>query len=240
MIRVALIEDDGEARERMREYLARFSSEENIEYSLECFEDPVLFLDAYHKNYDIVMLDIELPNMDGMTCAHRLREKDMDVTIIFVTNMAQYAIKGYEVDAADFIVKPVSYFDFALKLRRITQKQKNKEEFVSIGADLTEKRIPVKDLYYVELVGHNLVYHTAEGDFEIRGTIKKADAELEKYGFFRCSNYCIVNLRYVQSIKGYFLKITRGTGGKAEELAISQLRKKEFIQVLKTFLQEDM
>lgn len=82
------------------------------------FGDGLDFLEGYRPVYDIVLLDIELPYMDGLEVARRLRELDPVVLIVFITNMAQYAIRGYEVDALDYMVKPVTYFEFALKMKK--------------------------------------------------------------------------------------------------------------------------
>ncbi len=70
----------------------------------------------YRADYDIVFMDIELPGINGMEAAHRLREIDQQVILIFVTNMAQFAVKGYEVDALDYIIKPAQYGPLSIKL----------------------------------------------------------------------------------------------------------------------------
>ena len=122
MLQVALVEDSGDAAETVKAYLDRLSAEKGLECRLVWFDNPVNFLEKYSVDYDIIMLDIQMPGMNGMDLARKIRERNATVPLIFITNMAQYAIKGYEVDASDFIVKPVSYFDFALKFERVVKK----------------------------------------------------------------------------------------------------------------------
>ena len=76
------------------------------------------FLDKFHSQHDIIFFDIELPNITGMEAAQRLRQQDLDVKLVFVTNMAQYAIRGYAGDAMDYVLKAVSYFDFSQRMSR--------------------------------------------------------------------------------------------------------------------------
>lgn len=119
MINVAIVEDEDCAANNLSEYLNTFGRQNNTEIKAERFRDAISLLTGYSGKFDIVFMDIELPEMNGMDAAKKLREIDMSVTLVFVTNMAQYAVKGYEVGAVDYIVKPVSYYDFSLKLRRI-------------------------------------------------------------------------------------------------------------------------
>ena len=85
-----------------------------------------VFLEKYAGDFDVLFFDVDMPGTDGLDTARRLRRMDSEVSIIFVTNMAQYAICGYEVEALDYLLKPLSYYDFALKfqkaLRRITRR----------------------------------------------------------------------------------------------------------------------
>ena len=109
MLRCAIVEDSPRELEHLKECLARYSAERDIPLETTAFGDAASFLEHYRADYDIVFMDIELPGINGMEAAHRLREIDRQVILIFVTNMAQFAVKGYEVDALDYIIKPAQY-----------------------------------------------------------------------------------------------------------------------------------
>ena len=91
----------------MREYCARFSEESGQEIALDVFANGLQFLSAYDPAYRLVFFDIEMPILNGLEAAKALYEMDKNSAIVFYTNMAKYAIKGYEVGALDFLVKPV-------------------------------------------------------------------------------------------------------------------------------------
>ena len=241
MVRIALIEDESDAMNTVKEYLEKYSSEAGTEYRMSWYTDPREFLAEYTANaFDLVFMDIKLPGMNGMTAAQKLRSIDSSVVLVFITNMAQFAIKGYEVDATDFMVKTLSYHDFSLKFARVLKKIKNNRDVtIAVTGKGTVKYIPAKEVVYVEVVKHQLYYHSPEGVYEVRGTMKKAEEDLGRLGFARCNNYCLVNLRYVTGVVGFDLTVSLG-GNSHETLVISHPRKKDFVKALNEYLGENM
>lgn len=119
MLRVAIVEDSAGDRIRLRSYLEKFSGECDETIRITEFFDGTSFLESYQSDYDLILLDIEMPHLiNGMETAQELRLRDARVLHIFITNVAQYARNGYEVDALDYMIKPVNYYAFALKLKR--------------------------------------------------------------------------------------------------------------------------
>ncbi len=117
MIRIALVDDDPGAR-RCCASTARFTAEQAVEFAIEEFTDGSELTGSYAPRFDIIFLDVEMENLDGFTTARIIRETDPQVMLIFVTNMGQFAIKGYEVDALSYLLKPVPYFAFSQELKR--------------------------------------------------------------------------------------------------------------------------
>ena len=116
MLRIAIVEDDEKYADLLQEYLKKYGEERSEEFCCVMHKNAVVFLNNYKANYDIVFMDIDLPHMNGMTASQKLREVDKQVVLVFVTNLAQMAIKGYEVNAYDFIVKPVSYYGVQMQI----------------------------------------------------------------------------------------------------------------------------
>ena len=113
MIRIALVEDEAEVRAQLQGYVQRHTRQYGTEFVVTEFADGMELLDDYRPVYDVLFLDVEMKHLDGMETARRVRELDKDVIIVFITNMAQYAIGGYAVGALDYVHKPVPYFAFS-------------------------------------------------------------------------------------------------------------------------------
>lgn len=227
MYRVAIVEDDQKATSTLGKLFAKFTTEQGAKFELAYYENAMSFLEQYHGNHDLVMMDIEMPGMNGMEAAERLRKIDGEVVLVFVTNMAQYAVKGYEVDALDFIVKPVKYSDFAFKMKRVLYAldMKNQPQ-ITILFPGGMKRVNTAQLKYVEVSGHNVIYHLVNDTITVRGSLGKVEESLKDCHFMRCNSCYLVNPRHIVEVQGHTVKVGD------EELQISHPRRKAFLQEL--------
>lgn len=231
MIRVAIVEDESAVAENLAGYLARYGQENGRELSVTRFDNALKFLSVGSGNFEVVLMDIELPDLDGMSAVAKLRETDGNVLVIFVTNLAQYAVKGYEVNAFDFIVKPVSYYNFALKIgRAIERLGVSRELEIWVSTRHGKKLVTAGTLKYVEVMKHVLIYHTTRGDVTGSGTLRSVLEITEGLPFALCNQCYLVNLRYVTEIKDYKVIV----GG--DTLQISSPKRKEFIRALNNYL----
>ena len=165
MIKIALVDNDNQFAGQMKFLVDCFVEETGIECALTRFSSGVDFISDYNPVYDLVFLDIDMPLMDGLETAKRLRRVDQDLPIIFVTNMLQMAIRGYEVNALDFIVKPLNYCTFEQKMKKALEyiKRNNYHSLVLKTSD-GFKRVYIRDIKYIEVFGHSLIYHTIQED----------------------------------------------------------------------------
>ena len=223
-MKLAVVDDEKKATDLLEGYMKRFERENNMTMKISVFHNPNDFLSNYSRDYDLVLMDIEMPGLNGIETARELRRMDSRVVLMFITNMAQYAINGYEVEAVDFVVKPVSYADFVLKMQKAMRYiSRNKDKKLTLNSTEGVVNLHVSDISYIEVIRHYLIYHTLSGSYTVRGVLKEAEENLAKYHFVR-SNHCyLVNLKYVESINGNVVKVS------GDDLQISRNKKTEFL-----------
>lgn len=234
MINVAIVEDEEIFSSELNEYLKKYGIENEITFKTTVFANAVVFLETYKHQFDLVFLDIRMPYMSGMEAAKQLREKDENVALIFVTNLAQYAVESYAVDAIDYILKPMEYNEFSLKLSRVIRKiGKRKKDFILIPtAKEGGVRIQVSEIRYVESRGHYSIYHMGNDvQYVRRSPLYVIEKELGD-NFKRCNNCYLVNLSHIEKIKGMSVFVGN------DELQISQPRKKSFYNEVREYMDE--
>ncbi|PKK99737.1 MAG: DNA-binding response regulator [Tenericutes bacterium HGW-Tenericutes-2] len=228
---IAVVEDNPQFNEKLKQYLEKFSKENQVEFNIFSFTDGDEITSDYEAKYDIIFLDVEMKRLDGMTAAQKIREFDSDVIIIFITNMAQYAIGGYSVGALSFLLKPLPYFAFSQELTKSIDRLKNKKQkSILIPSENGIIKINSQEIMYIESYGHDLNIYTQSSTYNMRGTIKRMEEELSDFHFYRCNNGYLVNLAYVSGVQD-----DEAIVGKYH-LKISRPRKKSFMETLTKYI----
>ncbi len=233
LIDIAIVEDDLVEQQRLLQHLRRYQEEHQLVFRFSLYTSALDFLEE-KTAFDIVFMDIMLPNMTGMEAAARLRAFNSSTVLIFVTMSEQYALKSYEVDALDYIIKPVTYQRLTMKL----QKAIKVDEAASGGSIIiNDARGVVKcatgDLLYVEVHGHKLDYHTKDGVYTAYGSLNDLERVLGVYRFMRCNSCYLVNPQHIKRIDRKEMAVVMSGD---EALKISQTRRKQFISDLTNWL----
>lgn len=230
-MKIAVVDDSPRDLQLIKGYVERYFKENGGDYQVRTFENGLDFLDEEKLSFDIVFLDVEMPHLNGIETARNFRKRDKMAVLVFITNMAQYAIHGYEVDAIEYMVKPVEYYNFSDKMEKALRFVKRDQEKTLLlhGQEVTA-RIPVSGIYYMEKERNYILFHTKEGNFRERGSMGEMEEKLAGSGFSRCITGCLVNLRYISKMS----KDAVWVGDRC--LPISRSQRKQFAKDFADFL----
>lgn len=226
-VRIAVVEDEDAYADQLENYIGRFGREKGISLSLTRFRDGDEIAEDYRGGFDIILMDIQMTFMDGMTAAARIRDLDRNVVIMFITNRTDYALQGYQVDALDYVVKPVSYYALSSKLERAIGRIPDRvRKTVLVQLPGGVRRMEADRILYVESSRHNLIYHLDREDVTVRGRMQDAEADLQGCGFFRIHKGYLVNLLHVTGLQDQecLLGETR--------IPVSRNKRTQFMQLL--------
>ena len=231
MYRVAVIEDESESYESIKKCFDMYSEEYNEVFSLVWFKTGLDFLDEYNFEFDFILMDIDMPHLNGLQTAAYLRKKDSKITIIFVTQFAKYAINGYEVDAMDYVLKPLNYNTFKLKIQRAVKSCRNeRRQTVILSTSEGVVKIELNMLDYIEIISHKITIHTQDGNYKSYGTLGAIKEVLPPDQFSKCNRCYLVNLRNVIKVVGNSLYVGK------DVLCISRTRRQKFMDDLSRFV----
>lgn len=231
MLKIAVVEDQTEVRESLCQFIRQYAGEQGLQAEVEPFADGAVIAEGYRPGYDIIFLDVEMPRLGGFGAAERIRAVDPDVVLVFVTNMAQYAIRGYEVDALDFVLKPVNYYQFSTKLARALQRvQRCKGGQIALQTAGGVQLLNTEDIYWLETRDRMLHYHTSTGVWSVRSSLQNAEKQLAPYHFAKCNQCYLVNLRYVRAVQNDMVQVGE------DRLEISRRQRAAFLAAVAAYV----
>lgn len=230
-MRIAIVEDEQFAIEEIKYNINKYKEKHGGEYFVDEYINALNFLDGYRSDYDLVLFDVEMPMMNGIEAAKKLREQDVNVAICFITNMRKYAVSGYDVGAIGFIIKPIAYAVFETTFDRIIKNLNLAEEkTLSINSGGKITIVKTSHIKYIEVYKKKLTIHTVNGDIGAWGTLSELESRILGDGFFRCNSCYLVNFKYID----YIEKETVAIG--EVKLSISHLRRKDFVNKFTSYL----
>ncbi len=200
-MRIAIVDDEQAVREQLAKYVEQFAEERRAALETALFPSGDALLRERQDAFDIILFDIDMPGTNGLDTARKIREADDRVVILFITNIAQYAINGYEVDAVDYMIKPIGYYDFAMKFQKAWRRAKrNQGNQLVIETVNGPAAMRTDDILYVEVMAHYLIYHTVDQAYRVRASMKEHEKALRSYHFARCHKSYLINLRHLKSM----------------------------------------
>ncbi len=235
MIYIAICDDEKYYRKQIEYLIIQYFDNNQLEYNVDIFSSGEEFFEkgVGSTKYDIVFLDINLKEMNGIEIAYKLRKYDSDIYIVFVTGYISYSLEGYKVDAIRYIMKDTLSVSIVECMDAIIKKMKiqiNKMEFIFIEG---KKQIYIDKILYVESHKHKLIFKIFEStlkEYAIYDKLDNIEIKLSEYGFLRIHKSYFVNMKYIERINNYKALLVSG-----EELPIPKLRYQEVKRIFILF-----
>ena len=232
-MKIALVEDNEMHRAKISEEIQKYFEERGEAYELRSFGNGSDMLDHYYSvgGYDLLLLDIQLPGMDGVSLARQVRQNDAKVIIVFITNITAYAVQGYSVNALDYILKPINRISFRNTLDHVCELFRQRtEHYISVTTGEGLFKLDISQIYFIETEKHAVRLYYTKGSFHINETLKSMEEKLKKAPFSRCNNCYLVNLAHVEKVKKDIVIVA------GHELSFSRLRYKPFMEALTNYM----
>ncbi len=222
MINIAICEDEKDQQELLKGYIDKIFKESSIKYTLNIFSSGEELLKNYSKDTDILLLDIQLNEINGMDTARKIREIDNKVEIIFITSLIEYVLEGYEVRAYRYLIKPAKYEDLKEHINHCIKEVDVKNKYIIVKEQGSRIKIEINKITYIEVQKEDITIHTINNTYNIKGTMNNIEKEINCSRFFRCHKSYLVNLEHIKSIKQYVAILEN-----SEEVPISRYRFKD-------------
>lgn len=231
MISVAICDDEKYMSDQIRTLVSAFSRRKNIEISIRqfsCGED----LLRYDKQIDILFLDIQMKGIDGMETARKLRGQNFRGFLIFITVLKELVFQSFEVQAYDYLVKPVDEKQFEKTMERVFSSMRNTgEENLLIQKGYESRIISLEEIVFCEIIDRKIYLHLVSAEVvDYYERIENLESRLGD-SFFRCHRSYLIHLKYLKSYKNGTAYMEGG-----HRIPVSRLRGREFSAVILQYM----
>ncbi len=208
--RFAICDDDPQYTCYLEQLAARWSRQAGAEAEVERFPSAEAFLFRYEerRDFDVLLLDIEMDGMDGVTLARTIRQTNDDIQIVFITGYTDYIAEGYEVSALHYLTKPVNEEKFFQVLTRAVSRLARNEPTLTLELPGETVRLPLGKIRWLE-VAHNYVTVHADRDYSVKRPLGELERELDSR-FFRAGRSFVVNLACIRRVTRTEAELTSG------------------------------
>jgi DNA-binding LytR/AlgR family response regulator len=231
-LRVLVCDDDAAVRKSVCALILELCARLETQAEIEVCSDGAQILEKYDGTVDFAFLDIEMPLIDGLEAARELRRRDREVCIVFMTNHEKYAIRGYEVGAWRYLLKPLERNKFFREMEVPFQQavQKRQQKVCIKGPDGIYCIDPGQVVYMETLPNHQVAVHTRGEQLTANTSIRALEDQLSDASFFRCHTSFLINFQYVACIGS---ELTMKDGA---VIPISRYRRNELLQRFTAYL----
>ncbi|MCC0645532.1 MULTISPECIES: LytR/AlgR family response regulator transcription factor [unclassified Clostridioides] len=232
MIRIAICEDEKEVQFLIEGYLDNILKNRNKKYEIQKYSSGEELLERNSKYIDILLLDVQMGQINGMDTARKIREVDNKMEIIFITSLIDYVQEGYEVRAYRYLLKPIELEELKKHvLTCIKEIEINKNNYIVIKNKSNTYKINSNEIVYIEVQKKEMLIHTINKSFNVCYSLEKIEKDLNQDKFIRCHKSFLVNLNYVENIKPNIAVLENG-----EEVPVSRYRYKDVKEKFLKFL----
>lgn len=199
--RIAICDDEQNQIEYITSIVASWSAHEGHGCEIRTFASAEAFLFEYEedKAYDILLLDVEMKNINGIELAKRIRKDNNRAEIIFITSHFEFVGEGYEVDALHYLIKPISVEKLTQVLTKAAEKLSVEPPSVVISCEGETVKLYEADILYVESFLHYIVIHTKDNEYKIKENISVFENKVSDV-FYRIHRSYLVSLKYITRI----------------------------------------